>query len=184
MVSPTPPQITSSLLPSCPFVPGPMITDLRLFVGRKDELQSLITRMTGVQPVSINVVGERRIGKSSLLHHFFQTWGQYVQNANNYIVIYLSLQNLIFQSRNGFYEEVIKGFRIRATTEGRNNLTSIFSMSSFDHISFTQTLEQLKQNNVLPVLCLQRGAQRLSFNYLFLSLAGRYPQCWNHPCTS
>jgi uncharacterized protein len=66
----------------------------------------------------------------------------------------LSLQNLIFQSRNGFYEEVIKGFRIRATTEGRNNLTSIFSMSSFDHISFTQTLEQLKQNNVLPVLCL------------------------------
>lgn len=66
---------------------GPMLEDPRLFVGRNNELHAIASRMSGVQPTSINVVGEKRIGKSSLLYHFFQTWEQRVQDPNRYVVI-------------------------------------------------------------------------------------------------
>lgn len=78
---PTPPPMPVSSLPACPFIAGSMITNPRLFVGRKDELHSITTLMTGAQPTSINLIGQRRIGKSSLLYHFFQTWEQRVQDA-------------------------------------------------------------------------------------------------------
>ncbi len=167
MALPNLPQMATSLLPSCPFVPGPMITDLRLFVGRKDELRFLTTHMSGVQPVSINIVGERRIGKSSLLYHFFQVWGNHVQNVHNYIVILLSLQNANFQTRNGFYHDVLKGFQSQASIEGRNDLDVILNISSFDDASFTQVLEQLKQKDVLPVLCLDEFETLLKYKDQF-----------------
>ena len=61
-----------------PFMAGPKITDPRLFVGRNEELHTIASRLTGEQPVSVNIVGRRRIGKSSLLYHFFQTYEQRV----------------------------------------------------------------------------------------------------------
>ena len=48
---------------SCPFVAGGKIEDPRLFVGRKEELRRITVLMTGVHPTSVNVCGERRIGK-------------------------------------------------------------------------------------------------------------------------
>ncbi len=59
--------MTSGSLPSNPFVAAGMIEDPKLFVGRKDELQAIASQMSGVQPTSINLIGEKRIGKSSLL---------------------------------------------------------------------------------------------------------------------
>ncbi len=68
--------MTSGALPSNPFVAAGMIEDPRLFVGRKDELHAIASRMQGDQPTSINIVGEKQIGKSLLLHYFVLTWQQ------------------------------------------------------------------------------------------------------------
>lgn len=54
-----------------PFTIGPMIQNPAEFVGRTAELQFLLTRLRSLQ--SCSVVGERRIGKSSLLYHLDQT---------------------------------------------------------------------------------------------------------------
>ena len=75
-------------LPPCPFIAGPMITDPRLFVGRRRALSRLAHMVQ--QPVSANVIGERRIGKSSLLYHFFQTWELRVKRPNCYCVAYIN----------------------------------------------------------------------------------------------
>ena len=54
-----------------PFTIGSMIQNPAEFVGRTAELQFLLTRLRSLQ--SCSVVGERRIGKSSLLYHLHQT---------------------------------------------------------------------------------------------------------------
>ncbi|MDX2043410.1 MAG: ATP-binding protein [Acidobacteriota bacterium] len=54
-----------------PFTIGSMIQNSAEFVGRTAELQFLLTRLRSLQ--SCSVVGERRIGKSSLLYHLHQT---------------------------------------------------------------------------------------------------------------
>jgi uncharacterized protein len=78
--------MTSGALPANPFVAAGMIEDTTRFVGRKDELHAIASRMKGDQPTSINIVGEKHIGKSSLLHYFVLTWQQRVlNNSNSYV---------------------------------------------------------------------------------------------------
>ncbi|WP_232288166.1 hypothetical protein [Nodularia spumigena] len=64
--------------------------------------------MSGVQPISINIVGDKRIGKSSLLYHYFLTWEQRVPNPSRYVVIYLSLQSAVCQGEVNFYLAVAR----------------------------------------------------------------------------
>ncbi|MEH2142915.1 hypothetical protein [Nostoc sp.] len=65
--------MASGALPDNPFVAAGMIEDPRLFIGRKEELHAIASRMKGDQPTSINIVGDKHIGKSSLLHYFVLT---------------------------------------------------------------------------------------------------------------
>src|SRR5437588_7597080 len=149
-------------LPPCPFVAGPMITDARLFLGRKYELRRITNLMTGVQPTSVNVFGERRIGKSSLLYHFFQTRKD-TPDANQYVVVYLSLQNINCQSRSSFYQAVAQELLSHPSVQRRNDLSSTLSVDLLDHAGFVNTLKQWKQNKVLPVLCLDEFETLLKY---------------------
>jgi hypothetical protein len=81
-----------------------MITDSSRFVGRREELRFLAGRMAGAQPTSVNVVGERRMGKSSLLYHFFQTWEQRISSPTRFVVVYLDLQARTPSSEAAFYQ--------------------------------------------------------------------------------
>ena len=135
-------------LPPCPFIAGPMITDPRLFVGRRRQLARL-TAMAQ-QPVSANVVGERRIGKSSLLYHFFQTWEQRVRQPDRYCVVYLNLQDAHCDQEHRFYQAVLQvlGQKLRYhPTLGQ-------LPQSADRSGFSEAMGQCRQANVLPVLCL------------------------------
>ena len=64
-----------------PFFFGGHITDPAKFVGRKAELRRIAalleTAHTG-QMQSVSIVGERRIGKSSLLFHLKQVYPQWL----------------------------------------------------------------------------------------------------------
>jgi hypothetical protein len=107
--------MTSGSPASCPFVAGSKIEDSWRFVGRKQELHAIASRMSGVQPTSVNVVGDKRIGKSSLLYHFSQTWEQRVPEPSRYVVIYLSLQDADCHSEIGFYQAVAEALLSRVS---------------------------------------------------------------------
>ncbi|MEH2270153.1 MAG: AAA-like domain-containing protein [Nostoc sp.] len=146
--------MTSGALPANPFVAAGMIEDPRLFVGRKDELHAIASRMQGVQPTSINIVGNKRIGKSSLLHYFFLTWEQRVQNPNCYVVIYLSLQNVHCQQEVNFYLAVadeLLSFRRVATNPA---LSDPLRVRPLDRAAFSDAMKEWKRQGILPVLCL------------------------------
>ena len=145
---------------SCPFVASGRIENPQLFFGRREELDFITSRMTGDQPTSINVVGEKRIGKSSLLYHFFQTYEQRVQrygkNARDYVVIYLSLQGVQFQQETSFYQTVAQELLSRPSVQNNSNLTSKLQVTPLDRRAFSEAMNAWKTEKVLPVLCLDK----------------------------
>lgn len=145
--------MTSSLPPS-PFVTDSKITDPRLFLGRKEELQALTAQMTAVKPISINIVGRRRIGKSSLLYHFFQTYQQRVSAPTHYIVIYLSLQDSRCQHEDGLYQAIAGELWHNHTVIQNAALVEPLRVKPFNRLAFSAAMGQYKRLGVLPVLCL------------------------------
>ncbi len=141
-------------LPSCPFVAGPKITDPRLFVGRKEELGRLVTAMEGPQPISINIVGERRIGKSSLLYHLHQTWEQRVQNPARYVVAYLSLQDAAAQAERDFYRAVARALLARSSVQQHSAIVEALIRQPLDRTEFADGMRAFQAQGLLPVLCL------------------------------
>jgi uncharacterized protein len=152
-------------LPSCPFVAGPKITDRQLFVGRKEELNAITSWVTSERPVSVNVVGRRRIGKSSLLYHFFQTYEQRVPDPTRYVVTYLSLQDARCQEEDGFYQAVARQLLHNLAVQRNPALIEPLRVKPFNRLAFSAAMGQYKRLGVMPVLCLDE------FGPLF-----RYPE--------
>jgi uncharacterized protein len=152
-------------LPSCPFVAGPKITDPRSFVGRQEELSAITSWVIGERPVSVNVVGRRRIGKSSLLYHFFQTYEQRVPDPKRYVVTYLSLQDARCQEEDGFYQAVARQLWHSLAVQRNPALIEPLRVKPFNRFAFSAAMGQYKRLGVMPVLCLDE------FGPLF-----RYPE--------
>ena len=144
----------TSSLPNSPFVARAKITDPRLFIGREQELDAITAWMTDAQPVNINVVGPRRIGKSSLLYHFFQTYQKRVTEPTRYVVIYLSLQDVRCQSENDFYQAVARQLWHNLAVQGNPALIEPLRVQPFNRLAFCAAMGQYKRLGVLPVFCL------------------------------
>jgi len=146
----------TDLLP-CPFVAGPKITDLRLFVGRREPLQDLASRMNAVQPMSVNLVGERRIGKSSLLYTFAQVWDRYIppeMRRRAYVVAYLDLQEIRPRSTGDFYRAILNVLRQRPLWSQFPQLQQMLQACPPEQVAFGEFLEACQAHSLLPVICL------------------------------
>jgi len=77
-----------------PFSYGNPISDPRRFFGRKREIQQVFSRLRNAEFESSSLVGERRIGKSSLLKYLAHpTIGQsHGLDPNTYLFVYMDLQ--------------------------------------------------------------------------------------------
>ncbi|CAK8720702.1 hypothetical protein GMJAKD_09990 [Candidatus Electrothrix aarhusensis] len=139
---------------SCPFVAGPMITDPSRFVGRREELALLVRRMDGAQPTSVNVVGERRMGKSSLLYHFFQTWEQRVSSPSRFVVVYLDLQAKTPPNEATFYQALGRALARQPAVQRVESLRRSLLAPPRTYQDFSVLLEQFTDHVLLPVFCL------------------------------
>ncbi len=81
-----------------PYAERGTVRDAERFFGRTRELDEILSRLATMQ--SISVVGERRIGKSSLLYHIAQTGTARLGTA--FTFCYLDLQGVL--SAEEFYE--------------------------------------------------------------------------------
>ncbi|MBF2064281.1 MAG: ATP-binding protein [Calothrix sp. C42_A2020_038] len=140
--------------PSNPFVAGAKLQNLRKFVGREEELAALTSRMSGVQPTSVNIVGEKRIGKSSLLYYFCLTWRQRILDVDKYVVIYLSLQGARCQREDNFYQSVAQELQTNSSVVAQEALVEALNKEPFNRLAFSHAIKKFKQHNLLPVLCL------------------------------
>jgi hypothetical protein len=150
-----------------PFYAGSTISEQKYFVGYQRQLDK-ITARTGIyshQPGNLNIVGEKRIGKSSLLYHFCQTYEQRIeghgQDPHDYLAVYIALQQGECQHKSGFYKVVAE--HLLEIVETRYNwfgqprrLMALLRDNSFDTNKFNEVINEFKANNILPILCLDK----------------------------
>ncbi|MBF0340111.1 MAG: ATP-binding protein [Magnetococcales bacterium] len=138
-----------------PYVVGPMIRDPKYFFGRESELTFLYNRMTGPQLTSVNIYGPRRIGKSSLMYHFYQTWQNSVENRTKYIVAYIDLKAINCTSTMLFYQTIADGLRRAADTTVPSHTKIIKSLHNVDNYQdFESALLDFEQSKICPILCI------------------------------
>jgi len=140
--------------PACPFITGPKIEDPRCFVGREEELHLLAARMSGKQPVSVNVAGGRLSGKSSLLWYFTKEWARYVPDPARFVVVYINLQQVKPATEAEFYQALAQALRKLPAIEQRMPLRTALVKFSGGSREFAEMLDALAGQGLLPVFCL------------------------------
>jgi len=73
-----------------------MIRDPAEFVGRKLEIEKVFSRIGAARPQSVSIVGERRIGKSSLLYHLSrpEVYAKNLTDSSRYVFVLVDLHGL------------------------------------------------------------------------------------------
>jgi len=79
-----------------PYLNRVMVKNTADFFGRKREVKRIFSRLDAQRPQSISIVGERRVGKSSLLNFIYQrrTRRLHMENHGNSIFIFMDFQRL------------------------------------------------------------------------------------------
>ncbi|MFH1860949.1 MAG: NB-ARC domain-containing protein [bacterium] len=123
-----------------PFYNRLLIKDPNEFFGRKDELNDIFSLIDKPQPQSVSIVGERRLGKSSLLYQVYSRYKKTMRNPDDYLFCYLDLQGE--SSCESFYEGVMR-------------LAGLSYPKPIDYFAFKEGLERIRKvNNKKLVLLL------------------------------
>jgi len=77
-----------------PYMNRVMIRNADEFYGREPEVRKIYARIGSSRPQSVSVVGERRIGKSSLLHYVYshENRRHFLLNADEYVMVFVDFQ--------------------------------------------------------------------------------------------
>jgi uncharacterized protein len=162
--------MTSTATLECPFFVGGMITDLRFFVGRDEEIRFVMGAIANAQPMNVNLVGEKRSGKSSLIQMICQSYesrvGTYGRRAEEFVVVYLSLKRADCRSPNDFYQTIAQKLLERSVVQVQPHLVAALS-GPIDGAAFARGLEKWKHSGVLPVICLDDFEEVLALTTQF-----------------
>lgn len=139
----------------CPFTAAGYIQNVEQFIGRVDELTFLAHRMNKQSPTSVNIYGARRMGKSSLLYHFFITWENRVkpEDRAGFAVAYVSLAQMEFEAE--FYQTLAETWRHYAPLAKHTLWQDTWSAPTWTRHRFNEALAVCKETiGILPVACL------------------------------
>ena len=102
-----------------PFLNRVMIPHPDLFFGRQQTVKRIMNRLSGEHPQSVSIVGERRIGKSSLLKYlsFPETRIRLLTPPESYIFLLLDFQQMRKITEAEIVSEMIDGI-IQAIGKG------------------------------------------------------------------
>ncbi len=77
-----------------PYLNRVAIRDPKQFVGRRREIAKIFSRIGSSRPQSISIVGDRRIGKSSLLNQIFNSdvRASHLDRPGDYVFLFVDLQ--------------------------------------------------------------------------------------------
>jgi eukaryotic-like serine/threonine-protein kinase len=98
-----------------------MIQRWRDFFGRKQEVRRIYARLNATPPGSVSVVGDRKIGKSSLLNYIYmdQNRKTYLEDPRRMIMVFLDFQ----RERAMTIEAFVSALLSMAQLELRDQLT-------------------------------------------------------------
>ncbi|KAF0205891.1 MAG: serine/threonine protein kinase bacterial, partial [bacterium] len=92
-----------------PYLNRVAIRDTNQFYGRRKEIARIFSRISASRPQSVSIVGERRIGKSSLLNYIYapEIRAQQLDVGTNYIFVFMDLQQKRYSSIESFFADLL-----------------------------------------------------------------------------
>lgn len=77
-----------------PYMNRVMIRNVEEFFGREQEIRKIFSRIGSERPQSVSLVGERRIGKSSILNYIYNPVNRrrFLANPNDSVFLYIDFQ--------------------------------------------------------------------------------------------
>ncbi len=141
-----------------PFYNRSMIKKVSEFIGRTRELEDITERLKGAQSVSI--VGDRRIGKSSLLYHLYLTGNERLNDLNNrkYQFLYINMHNPAMKTPELFAKHILKKLSLEF---------DVNELKEFPLVTFSELLESNSDNGKLPVLLIDEFEEIVERSELF-----------------
>ena len=157
-----------------PFFFAGKIANVDQFVGRQPELKKIFgylnTSNTG-QIQHVSVVGERRIGKSSLLYHLNQVYKQNLPASGKYRFVYVDLDKPQCHTQAGLLRFLLEQlslpipkklsletfYELIEQEHENHGLWPVFLLDEFEHLpqrkaefpdGFYETLRSLGNNNI------------------------------------
>ena len=129
-----------------PYLNRVMIQDPRSFFGRRRELSRIFSRIGGERPQSVSVVGERRIGKSSLLYQISlpDVQSAFLTEKSSVIVVFVDFQQLRTLTLQDFFALL--------SSQIRRMDPEIAGSGTEDYRAFQQVQERLAEKNKRLVL--------------------------------
>ncbi len=140
-----------------PFTFGNPIRDPSRFYGRKEELRQIVNRLRSSARESTSVVGERRIGKTSLLKHLDNAEvaaGLGLLN-NEYCMVYIDFQGLTDITPQRFWQRVLRKMeRTICLPDLVPEIQGIRNLGEFDLFDLEDLFEMIAKEGLATVLLL------------------------------
>ena len=140
-----------------PFTFGNPIREASRFYGRENEIRQIASRLLSSGRESTSVVGERRIGKTSLLLHLGdpQVAASLGLVPEKYCLIYIDFQGLVDITPQRFWERVLKKMkRSICHQELVGEIDALLQMGSFDLFDLEDLFESISHTGLTTVLLL------------------------------
>jgi serine/threonine-protein kinase len=160
-----------------PYLNRVMIPSSSMFFGREAQVRRIMGRLSAERPQSVSIVGERRIGKSSLLNHLFSPSTRLAlqPEAGRSLFLFLDFQQLRTIGEQEFLGLIFAGLRrqlgealeleVSEDFEGLRALAEGVAAAGLRLILLADEFESVTKNERL-------GAELYSF---LRSLANNYP---------
>ena len=138
-----------------PFTFGNPIRDPARFYGREEDIRQILNRLLSSAHESTSVVGERRIGKTSLLKHLSnpEVALQYGLTPDQYCLVYIDFQGLTDITPQRFWERVLRKMRRASSNEKLKTLIeetlALENIDLFDLEDLFEAFHDLDMNVIL-----------------------------------
>ena len=141
-----------------PYMNRVKIKNIDEFYGRKSEVSKIFSRIGSSKPQSVSLVGERKIGKSSLLNYLFhpKIRMKYLQRPNDYRFVFIDFQEkrdigipAFFQSIYAFLLDESKGglaLDVQPDYEGFKKVVTAYDEHGLNIIMLFDEFESITQN--------------------------------------
>ena len=140
-----------------PFTFGNPIREPARFIGRTEELRQIVNRLRSSAHESTSIVGERRIGKTSLLKHLEDQQVAYELGlpVNEFCMVYMDFQGLTDITPERFWKRILQKMeRAICKPELVSEIKKIRDQNTFDLFDLEDLFSLITDQNLTPVLLL------------------------------
>ena len=136
-----------------PFHYGKPVTDPDHFFGRRREIEQIVTRLQNVSCESSSIVGERRIGKTSLLQRFLSPAALERHGfTSEYVFVYLSFEGFSHITPTRFWQWVLEEMEPKIKDEQlRGQIAALRQADAIDLFEVRRLFDHLTRKGLRVV---------------------------------